>query len=115
MHIEDAEWSKTYLFHERNKKFVLKEKLRKISIFYENIGKNVFNGYYCKNVTKHFCIFLHFRTFCIFFSFSEKTTILDKARGQPPFTDWSVTYMFFLRLPLHKQIVYKSAYFLIST
>ena len=63
------------------------------------MGENVFNGYPCKNITKYFCIFFHFRTFCFCFSFLEKTPILVVACGicpPPPFTDWSVTYRFFL-------------------
>ena len=52
--------------------------LRKISIFYENIGENVqyFFGYPCKNVT---CIFFH-----LFFSFSEKKLFWLRPGGLRP-------------------------------
>ena len=40
MHIlKDAEWFQTYVFHERRKIWSKGKMLRKILIFYENIGK----------------------------------------------------------------------------
>ena len=54
---------------------------KKCQYFMKIAGKNVFLQ---KNVTKYFCIFFHFRTFCIF-SLSEKNTYFGYGRGfQPP-------------------------------
>ena len=41
----------------------------------------MFYGYPCKNVTKYFCTFFRFRTFCLFSLFQKKTPILVTAKG----------------------------------
>ena len=84
MHIK-SKWSKTYVFFYEIKNFGAKGKFLK------------FNGYPCKNVTKYFGTFFCFRTFCIFFSF----------------TDRSVTNsLFVLRLPLISYIVVRACFVL---
>ena len=93
MHIIDAEWSKTSMFHERKKALVLKEKRK-------NIGKNVqvFKGYPCK----FFFIFFYFRLFCIFFSFSEKNNYFGY--GQWVFVFYLAGTNDFLPIILHQNM-----------
>ena len=73
------------IFLWKKKNFFSKGKILKtISIFYENIGKKVFNVYPYENVTKMFCIFFRFRTFCIFFSLKKNLFWLQPGGWPPP-------------------------------